>query len=38
LKAQATTLYPFVPSGPDFEAAIAFFAELGFAQQWRNEG
>ena len=38
MKAQATTLYPFVPSGPDFEAAIAFFAELGFAQQWRNEG
>jgi predicted enzyme related to lactoylglutathione lyase len=38
MKAQATTLYPFVPSGPDFEAAIAFFAELGFARQWQHEG
>ena len=38
MKAQATTLYPFVPSGPDFEVAIAFFAELGFAKQWQHEG
>jgi predicted enzyme related to lactoylglutathione lyase len=38
MKPQATTLYPFVPSGPDFEAAIAFFAELGFARQWQHEG
>jgi predicted enzyme related to lactoylglutathione lyase len=38
MKAQATTLYPFVPSGPDFEVAIAFFAELGFARQWQHEG
>jgi hypothetical protein len=30
MKAQATTLYPFVPSGPNFPAAIAFLAELGF--------
>lgn len=35
---QATTLYPFVPSGPDFEVAIAFFAELGFTRQWQHEG
>jgi len=38
MEAQATTLYPFVPSGPDFEVAIAFFAELGFARQWQHEG
>jgi predicted enzyme related to lactoylglutathione lyase len=38
MKGQATTLYPFVPSGPDFEVAIAFFAELGFARQWQHEG
>jgi predicted enzyme related to lactoylglutathione lyase len=38
MKAQATTLYPFVPSGPDFEVAIAFFAELGFAKEWQHEG
>ena len=31
-------LIPFVPSGPDFEQALAFFAELGFAAQWRNGG
>lgn len=35
---QATTLYPFVPSGADFAASIAFFAELGFAKQWQHEG
>jgi hypothetical protein len=34
----ATALIPFVPSGPDFEQALAFFAELGFTAQWRNEG
>jgi predicted enzyme related to lactoylglutathione lyase len=34
----ATGLLPFVPSGPDFEQALAFFAELGFALQWRNGG
>jgi predicted enzyme related to lactoylglutathione lyase len=38
MKPQATTLYPFVPSGPDFEAAVAFFAELGFAKEWQHEG
>ena len=35
---KATALIPFVPSGPDFELALAFFAELGFAAQWRNGG
>jgi predicted enzyme related to lactoylglutathione lyase len=38
MKAQATTLYPFVPSGSDFDRAIAFFAELGFAEEWQREG
>jgi predicted enzyme related to lactoylglutathione lyase len=36
--ANASALIPFVPSGPDFEQALAFFAELGFAVQWRNAG
>ena len=27
---RATTLYPFVPSGPRFATALEFFAELGF--------
>jgi hypothetical protein len=31
-----TALIPFVPSGPDFAAALAFFAELGFAATWRD--
>ena len=35
---KASALIPFVPSGPDFELALAFFAELGFAAQWRNDG
>jgi len=34
----ASSLIPFVPSGPDFEQALAFFAELGFAAQWREGG
>lgn len=37
MKTQATTLYPFVPSGPDFQAALAFFAELGFEKQWEQK-
>lgn len=36
MKARATALIPFVPSGPDFERALAFFADLGFAQVWRH--
>ena len=35
---QATRLYPFVPSGPDFERSLAFFAAIGFETAWRNEG
>jgi hypothetical protein len=38
MNSQATTLYSFVPSGPQFERAIEFFAELGFATMWRHEG
>lgn len=38
MKTEATTLYPFVPSGPDFERSLAFFAALGFAVQWRAGG
>jgi catechol 2,3-dioxygenase-like lactoylglutathione lyase family enzyme len=34
----ATTLYPFVPSGPDFERSLQFFAALGFETAWRQEG
>ena len=37
MKAQATTLYPFVPSGPDFPLSIAFFAELGFERLWEHD-
>ena len=36
--AQASALYPFVPSGADFLTAIAFFAELGFEKQWEHDG
>jgi catechol 2,3-dioxygenase-like lactoylglutathione lyase family enzyme len=35
---QATTLYPFVPSGSDFEKSVAFFAELGFETVWKHDG
>lgn len=38
MKTQATTLYPFVPSGPQFDRAIDFFAAIGFATQWRDAG
>ena len=32
----ATTLYPFVPSGPSFPTALAFFAALGFEKIWEH--
>jgi catechol 2,3-dioxygenase-like lactoylglutathione lyase family enzyme len=38
LKAQATRLYPFVPSGPDFARSIDFFVALGFEKVWQNAG
>jgi hypothetical protein len=34
----AVALLPFVPSGPDFELALAFFSDLGFAIEWRSGG
>lgn len=38
MPATATRLYPFVPSGPQFERSIAFFAALGFETAWRHDG
>ena len=38
MKSQAITLYPFVPSGPNFETALEFFAELGFKSLWQEGG
>ncbi len=38
MKTIATTLYPFVPSGPQFERSLEFFAALGFEKQWRQDG
>jgi catechol 2,3-dioxygenase-like lactoylglutathione lyase family enzyme len=38
MKAQATALHPFVPSGADFALALAFFAELGFETAWKHDG
>jgi hypothetical protein len=37
MKSQATALYPFVPSGPDFETSLAFFAEIGFDAVWKGD-
>jgi len=34
----STTLYPFVPSGPQFERSLEFFAALGFEKIWRQDG
>ena len=38
MKAQATTLYPFVPSGPHFARSLEFFAAVGFDTVWRDGG
>ena len=38
MKTHATGLYPFVPSGRDFAAALAFFSELGFVAEWQHDG
>ena len=35
---QGTTLYPFVPSGPNFATSLEFFAELGFQKTWEQDG
>lgn len=34
----ATKLYPFVPSGPQFERSLDFFAALGFETAWKQDG
>jgi hypothetical protein len=38
MNTQATTLYPFVPSGPNFAEALVFFAKMGFEKQWEKKG
>ena len=38
MKATATALYPFVPSGPDFKTSIAFFHSIGFSTVWEQDG
>lgn len=38
MKTQATTLYPFVPSGPHFAQSLEFFAALGFDKLWEHDG
>ncbi len=38
MNASATTLYPFVPSGPDLTLALRFFESLGFTKQWEHDG
>jgi hypothetical protein len=36
MSVQATRLYPFVPSGPDFARSLAFFNTLGFGTEWQD--
>ena len=38
MTSRATTLYPFVPSGPDFAKSLEFFAALGFEKIWQQDG
>jgi hypothetical protein len=38
MKARATTLYPFVPSGRSFDTSLEFFAAIGFETSWRQDG
>ena len=38
MKTTATTLYPFVPSGPGFARSLEFFAALGFERVWQHDG
>jgi hypothetical protein len=33
-----TSLAPFVPSGADYEASRRLFRELGFTEEWENDG
>src|SRR5262245_66095024 len=34
----ASSLLPFVPSGKDYDAARALFADLGFQEVWESDG
>ncbi|HEY8669177.1 MAG TPA: hypothetical protein VIL86_21185 [Tepidisphaeraceae bacterium] len=36
--ARAIRLYPFVPSGPQFERSIEFFNAIGFETAWQHDG
>jgi hypothetical protein len=38
MRTQATRLYPFVPSGPQFARSLEFFAALGFDMLWQEGG
>jgi hypothetical protein len=38
MKAEATTLYPFLPSGPAFARSLEFFAAVGFKAEWQDGG
>jgi hypothetical protein len=38
MQTQATRLYPFVPSGPQFARSLEFFAALGFDKVWQDGG
>jgi hypothetical protein len=38
MKALATALYPFIPSGADFAASLNFFLKLGFEKVWEQSG
>src|SRR5262249_51371020 len=38
MNVQATTLYPFVPSGGHFARSVEFFAALGFEKEWQGSG
>jgi hypothetical protein len=38
MKTNAISLYPFVPSGPSFPTALAFFNAIGFVTQWQGGG
>lgn len=38
MKSKATTLYPFVPSGAQYERALEFFAAIGFQTEWQHPG
>jgi hypothetical protein len=37
-KARATSLYPFVPSGPEFARSLEFFVAIGFDKVWQGDG